>query len=201
MSDTYTNIGYYVQTTSMPFTEDDDYIYDTLWNDDIRLGGTNAKIAFKAFIDVPFYEFSLWQHDQKQLDEWKEEFEELLDKHNIGYIPGTITLFFTNYYNGCDHPLSLLNIEPAPISKIKELDVEKYKTDESLEPTRKQWRISYMPAFTGPGVHEWRFKGTESELDTFVNENFSCACPSCYGHDFWDQPQSAEYFIEPINED
>lgn len=58
-----------------------------------------------------------------------------------------------------------------------------------------------MPAFTGPGLTDWTFKGTESELEKYLDENHSCACPSCVHVPFYKQIASAEYFIEELNDE
>lgn len=66
---------------------------------------------------------------------------------------------------------------------------------------RKYWRITYLPSFTGAGVCEWVFKGTDEELGKYLNDTHGCNCEDCRGKDWWDTAQSCEFLIEDASED
>lgn len=201
MSETYTNVGLHVQLIEGFNPDEFDDRVDELYDNNICIGGRNQDLLYMPFIDVPIYNFSLWSYDQKVIDEWTDKFEETLINLNINYAPGTIKLFFVNFYDGTDHPLAYYETEKLPVSELKPFDMERYKKDEALEPSRKLWHISYMPAFTGPGLTDWTFKGTESELEKYLDKNHSCACPACIHVPFYKQIASAEYFIEELNDE
>lgn len=64
------------------------------------------------------------------------------------------------------------------------------------------WKIEYLPSFNGSGVFIWIFKGTEKELDKYLNENHMCKCVSCLHYtNFFDSPSSAEYLVTEIKEE
>lgn len=65
----------------------------------------------------------------------------------------------------------------------------------------KYWRITYLPAFQGPGECEWVFKGSEDDLANYLNEKHSCGCEYCSKESNWfNTANSAEYIIEEVNE-
>lgn len=66
---------------------------------------------------------------------------------------------------------------------------------------RSYWRITYLPAFTGAGVCEWVFKGTEAELNKYLNENHACGCEDCKSKDWWETAQSCEYIVEWVKDE
>ena len=205
MSETYTNVGLHVQLfddIQSNLTDIEcDVLYEKLYENNIHIGGKNRDLLYRPFIDCPIYDFELWSYDQSIINEWRDKFEETLIDLNINYASGTIKLFFVSYYTGADHPLVYYKTEKLPVSELKPFDMERHKKDSELEPLRKRWNISYMPAFTGPGLTDWTFKGTESELDKYLNENHCCSCGQCIGVPFDEQISSSEYFIEELKDE
>lgn len=206
MSETYTNVGLKVQLVKpihdqwKDINKNEDDVYDTLYNHNIHIGGVKSDILYIPFINCPIYDFELWSYDQTIINDWTDHFEELLINLNINYAPATIKLFFVNYYNGTDHPLVMEKTEELSSFTMGSFDADKYKTDSELEDSRKNWKITYLPSFIGPGMHSWVYKGTSEELEKYLNENFSCKCPMCDGLPFYDQAESAEYIVREISE-
>lgn len=65
----------------------------------------------------------------------------------------------------------------------------------------RYWRITYLPSDVDVGCVEWVFRGSESDLNEYLNEYHACNCTDCRDKDWWDTPQSAEYYIEEITEE
>lgn len=77
---------------------------------------------------------------------------------------------------------------------------EYFETQEKLNKQRKLWKISYIPATIKAQEIEWVYKGTEAELDQYLNTNHSCKCEDCKDVEFYESAQSCEYHIEELKD-
>lgn len=86
------------------------------------------------------------------------------------------------------------------------LNIEKALEYQATESLRSYWNVSYMPGFDGPGIIEFVFKGTEEELNDYMNTHHSCSCcdydeEGNYISDWFSKQISGEYLIEKVSYD
>ena len=65
----------------------------------------------------------------------------------------------------------------------------------------RYWRITYLPYDVDVGCVEWVFRGSEFDLNEYLNKEHSCPCSDCKDVDWWESAQSEEYYIEEITEE
>lgn len=66
----------------------------------------------------------------------------------------------------------------------------------------KIWKVTYLPVIPTKGIIQFIYQGSESDLESYMDENYGCSCEECMSYEsFFDSPSSAEYMIEEINKD
>lgn len=62
------------------------------------------------------------------------------------------------------------------------------------------WKITYLPYSEHRIEKEWVFRGSEFELDEYLQKNHGCGCPDCADMYWWHSAEACEYLVEEITE-
>lgn len=83
-------------------------MHDDLEEDHLRLNYDGDLVYLEAFDGDPWDAEVIWGVNEFGS---KEKFCELCHKHGIRIEPETIDVFYANWYDGCDSPMSVLTAE------------------------------------------------------------------------------------------
>lgn len=61
----------------------------------------------------------------------------------------------------------------------------------------KLWLITYLP-MKEKGLVQWVFRGSEEDLEAYLDKNHSCRCSDCKNVSWWKSAQACEYLVEEI---